>query len=295
MTRLTTNINLPAEPKQLAQRVTELLREANAQINGLTEGNLYAVHSARTAAPTTGTWAQGDYIRNSTPSGATPTIGWICTASGTPGTWVAVAVGGGGGVSDGDKGDITVSGSGATWTIDNDAVTYAKIQNVSATDKLLGRVTAGAGDIEEIACTAAGRALLDDATAADQRTTLGLGTAATTAATDYAVAAKGVTNGDSHDHSGGDGAQIAYSGLSGLPDLSSLHTRSHAITSTSDHTAGTWKAFYSNGSGEIVEVALGAVDTVLKSTGSSSAPVFGAVTGGSGLTQPQVLARTLGA
>lgn len=80
----------------------------------------------------------------------------------------------GGGVSDGDKGDITVSGTGATWTIDNDVVTYAKIQNVSATDRLLGRSTAGAGDVEEITCTAAGRALLDDASASDQRTTLGL-------------------------------------------------------------------------------------------------------------------------
>jgi hypothetical protein len=53
-------------------------------------------------------------------------------------------------IPDSDKGDISVTGSGTTWTIDNDAVTYAKMQNVSATDRLLGRDTAGAGDVEEI-------------------------------------------------------------------------------------------------------------------------------------------------
>jgi hypothetical protein len=45
---------------------------------------------------------------------------------------------------------------------------------VSATDKVLGRVSAGAGPIEEIPCTAAGRALIDDANAAAQIATLGL-------------------------------------------------------------------------------------------------------------------------
>lgn len=54
------------------------------------------------------------------------------------------------GVTDGDKGDITVSGSGAAWTVDNNAVTYAKMQDVSATARVLGRKTAGAGDPEEL-------------------------------------------------------------------------------------------------------------------------------------------------
>ena len=77
---------------------------------------------------------------------------------------------------------IAASAVGTT-EIAADAVTYAKIQDVSATDKLLGRSTAGAGDVEEITCTAAGRALLDDADATAQRATLGLGTLATQSAT----------------------------------------------------------------------------------------------------------------
>jgi hypothetical protein len=56
----------------------------------------------------------------------------------------------GGGLVDSDYGDITVSGSGSVMTIDNDAVTYAKMQNVSATSRVLGRKTAAAGDVEEV-------------------------------------------------------------------------------------------------------------------------------------------------
>ena len=79
------------------------------------------------------------------------------------------------------------AGAVVTADIANSAVTYAKIQNVSVTDRLLGRSSAGAGVVEEIICTSAGRALIDDADASAQRTTLGLGTIATQNANSVAI------------------------------------------------------------------------------------------------------------
>ena len=52
-------------------------------------------------------------------------------------------------VSDGDKGDVVVSSSGTVWTIDDRAVTLAKIQEFE-TGILLGRSTIGTGDLETI-------------------------------------------------------------------------------------------------------------------------------------------------
>ena len=71
------------------------------------------------------------------------------------------------------SGDVTSVADGAT-TIANDAVTYAKMQNVSATDKLLGRVSALAGDVEEITFTDFAQSILDDADEATFKATVNL-------------------------------------------------------------------------------------------------------------------------
>jgi len=114
-----------------------------------------------------------------------------------------------------------------------------------------GLVKIASGSTSAVTVTSAGEALLDDADAAAQRTTLGLGNSATlnTGTTAGTVAA-----GD-HTHT-------------------QLHDRSHAITSASDHTAGSNKIFYSDNTGAITELALGANGTVLTSSGATSAPTF---------------------
>ena len=73
-----------------------LYREIATQLNGLSEGRLAAKYTAYTAAPTTGTWAQGDKLPNSAPTelgfvtAKYVITDFLCVVSGTPGTWVQV-------------------------------------------------------------------------------------------------------------------------------------------------------------------------------------------------------------
>lgn len=229
------------------------------------------------------------------------------TAGHLAGIDTALGTLGGGGVSDGDKGDVVVSGSGATWTIDSGVVTLAKMANV-ATDRLIGRDTAGTGAPEALTVgggveftgsggiqrsaltgdvtasagsnsttiatgavstsklggdiTTAGKALLDDADASAQRTTLGLGGAA--------VLSVGTTAGTV---AAGDDSRIAGAAqkASNLSDLASASTAR-------------------------TNLGLGSLATVADapSDGNTYGRLNGAwavAGGGSGLTHPQVMTR----
>jgi hypothetical protein len=64
------------------------------------------------------------------------------------------------------------------------------------------------------------------------------------------------------------------------------HTRGHAMTTVGDHSAGNWKLFYSNGSGQVIELALGSTaGYLLQTNGAAAAPTW--VAGTPGPTGPQ--------
>jgi hypothetical protein len=150
-----------AAPSDLtATQVKTLLAIANTDVSGLgtlaTQSGAFSGTSSGTNTgdqnlfSTIAVSGQSNVVADSTSDTLTLVAGSNITIT-TDATTdsVTIASSGGSGVSDGDKGDITVSGSGSTWTIDNDAVTYAKIQNVTDA-RLLGRSAGSSGDCQEI-------------------------------------------------------------------------------------------------------------------------------------------------
>lgn len=98
-------------------------------------------------------------------------------------------------------------------------------------DSLLGAVTAG--NVTEITCTSAGRALLDDADASAQRTTLGLGTISTQNANNVSITGGSITGiTDLAVADGGTGASDAATARTnlGIGTLGTQNANAVAIT-----------------------------------------------------------------
>jgi hypothetical protein len=92
--------------------------------------------------------------------------------------------------STGNFTSVSISGTDYTSTI-NDAGLASIAGLTTAADKMI--YTTAADTYATTSLTAFGRSLIDDADASAARTTLGLGTAATTSSTAYATAAQGTT------------------------------------------------------------------------------------------------------
>lgn len=88
----------PSSPRDLYPALTKFMRETAQKVNQIGSGSYSGFDGQSTAAPTTGTWAQGDFIKNSNVSelGAAASkyviLGFICTVGGTPGTWLQCRV-----------------------------------------------------------------------------------------------------------------------------------------------------------------------------------------------------------
>lgn len=99
MGKLNENLQVPFGVEAgLRKFLYDQLQAVARKVNGLSSGTFAAVDGVGTAAPTSGTWALGDFIRNSAPSEAGSAssryviTGWMCLVAGTPGTWVECRV-----------------------------------------------------------------------------------------------------------------------------------------------------------------------------------------------------------
>ena len=89
---------LPGTYDAARASMVQMFTEISENLVGLSEGRI-EVTNGLTAAPTTGKWQAGDWMRNTAPTelGSAPDTyiiwGWVCVASGEPGTWEALVIG----------------------------------------------------------------------------------------------------------------------------------------------------------------------------------------------------------
>jgi hypothetical protein len=95
--RLEENPLLPTDTQaNLVYTLTRVFRNIAQKVNAIGDGRLNGSDLVAASIPTTGTYAQGDFIRNSAPVEAGTAgskyclLGWVCVAGGSPGTLLPV-------------------------------------------------------------------------------------------------------------------------------------------------------------------------------------------------------------
>lgn len=174
--------DLNARPALGTAAALDVAANGNAGASQVVKGNdtrlstsLGYTSSTRTLTSSTGSGAVLPLVASASDGLAPASGGGTANFLRADGTW-AVPPGTQG--TDGDRGDITVSNGGDTWTIDNGVVTYAKMQSTSTGNRILGKAGSLPGVIEEIPCTQAGRDFIGASDVASQRFILGLGSLA---------------------------------------------------------------------------------------------------------------------
>lgn len=139
-----------------------------ASVTNLIVRNTLTVPSGGTFQVGSDQYIAGQISRNGNGTGdfeissATVTVDGTLTAGGLAGPGSGITSIAAGNISSGTlpagrmpalTGDVTTSAGAVATTIGSSAVTYSKIQNVSATQRVLGRNTAGAGVVEEVTGT----------------------------------------------------------------------------------------------------------------------------------------------
>jgi hypothetical protein len=190
---------------------------------------------------------------------------------------------GGGGVADGDKGDITVSSSGTVWTIDNNVISNAKIRQ-SAALSVIGRSANSTGNVADIAAGTDGHVLRRSGTTLDfgQVDTAGIANSAVTLAKIASIASNRILANVTASNAAPQAITVAQMytlmGITGTSGRLAVFTGANAISTDADIT-------YSSGKLEAKQFANSGTDLYFSSNvafgvAAGTGPTVNNITGG---------------